>query len=245
MATLYAQRANSINPKEGTDGKPDSGKEAKLEKEVTENFAEARQYSQLAGAEDPWWQCQGSSGLCLLPDEALEDCRCREISRTGREARTGFQGNQSLERAVGPLQKDYPAAQKIFEDLRFKYPSFGFALANLALVLAESTEKANQDLALDLAQANINQNPRNADGYAVLGYVLIKQKKIKEAEEALRKAVSNGQASPTRLTSWGCCIREKGETKEALEVLEKVGTQGAIRFPPEALKLLEELKGKK
>ena len=56
---------------------------------------------------------------------------------------------RALEGLFARYGKDYPAATRIFEEMVREYPSFGFASANLALVLAESGDTNGKRRAIE------------------------------------------------------------------------------------------------
>jgi Tfp pilus assembly protein PilF len=98
---------------------------------------------------------------------------------------------------VALFQKDYPEAEKWFQDAHLQSPSNFAASNNLALALCEQNDESKSLRALEYATTNYQQNPKNADAASTLGWVFYKRKDLDKAEQALRLAFSNAGGKPS------------------------------------------------
>ena len=101
-------------------------------------------------------------------------------------------------------------------------PSNSLALANLALALTDANRPGDRPRALGYAELYKNQNPQNADAYAVLGYCLLKQDKIDEADQALTIALRAGQITPDTGYFISALLAKRDKWAQAQELLKKI-----------------------
>lgn len=139
-------------------------------------------------------------------------------------------------------KKDYAAAEVAFEQLHKDAPGDPFALGNLALVLAESTDEKKRKRAVELAETNVKQNSRSPDAYAVLGYCYFKMNRIDDADQALGTAASGGQVGLDTAYFLTLVLNEKKKFAEAHKILsEAVTARGPFVYRSEARALLADL----
>ena len=96
---------------------------------------------------------------------------------------------------ISLFQKDYPEAEKYFEAAHLQSPKEFGASNNLALALTEQKDEAKKQQAVEYAESNVRQYPKQPEAYSTYGWVLYKAGRLNEAERALRTAVSGGSFS--------------------------------------------------
>jgi tetratricopeptide (TPR) repeat protein len=147
---------------------------------------------------------------------------------------------------VDLLLKDYPSAEKQFEAALTQAPSNFVASNNLALALCEDSDPAKQRKAVEYAEMNVRQYPKQAEAYSTLGWVYYKNARFKEAGQCLQSALSAGQFSPdtayytAKVMLVGDAPEGKKTAKQFLEAALK--TKGMFSMRKEAQTLLDTLK---
>jgi tetratricopeptide (TPR) repeat protein len=142
-------------------------------------------------------------------------------------------------------RKDYPGARMVFEEMARDRPTNGFAVGNLALVLAESDADADRRRGLETAEAYARQNPQLADARAVYGYCLLKNGRVADAEKELTAALSGPAPSADTGYYAARLLAEKGQFGQARDMLKKaLESKGAFVYRPEARALLAEVEPK-
>lgn len=146
-------------------------------------------------------------------------------------------------------QKNFKEAEKQFQDAHLQSPSLFAATNNLALALAEQTDESKKpDLAklrraVEYANANYQQNPRNAEAASTLGWVLFKAGDLDRAEQALRLAASSGNLSPDTAYYLAQVFYVRGHKEEAKALLDAVlKSKAPFSMRAEATELSEKLK---
>jgi Tfp pilus assembly protein PilF len=144
------------------------------------------------------------------------------------------------------LLKDYPTAENQFEAALAQQPSSFVASNNLALALCEDNDPAKQRKAVEYAEMNVRQYPKQAEAYSTLGWVYYKAGRLKEAGQCLQSALSAGQFSPdtafytAKVMVAGDQPEGKKTAKQFLEAALK--TKGMFSKRAEAQALLDSLK---
>jgi Tfp pilus assembly protein PilF len=142
-------------------------------------------------------------------------------------------------------QKDYPAARAVFEEMVRDRPANGFAVANLALVLAESADEADRKRGLETAASYARQNPNSPDARAVHGYCLLKNGRVADAEKELTLALSAPVASADTGYYAARLLFEKGQFGQARDLLKKaLDAKGPFVYRADAAALLAEAEAK-
>jgi tetratricopeptide (TPR) repeat protein len=97
---------------------------------------------------------------------------------------------------VALLQRDYKDAEIYYESVVLKHPDNFAATNNLALALVEQDEEAKKRRGLAYAEQNVRAQDRLSEAWSTYGWALYKNKRVEEAERALRRAATAGQISP-------------------------------------------------
>jgi len=138
--------------------------------------------------------------------------------------------------------KDYPSATQIFEELSREHPSFGFASANLALVLAESGDTNAKRRASELAEAYVKQNQRSAEARAIFSYCLYKAGRTADAERVARSAPQLEGFTPDAAYFVSLILTDRGANEEAQKIIKAAcESKGAFVYRKEGEALLAEL----
>jgi len=116
--------------------------------------------------------------------------------------------------------KDYAAATQIFEELVREHPSYGFASANLAIVLAEAGDTNAKRRAVELAETHAKQNPRSAEARGLYGFCLLKAGRAADAEKAARSAFGLGQLSPDGAYFLAKVLADRGAFEDAHKLIK-------------------------
>jgi tetratricopeptide (TPR) repeat protein len=143
---------------------------------------------------------------------------------------------------IARYARDYKAATATFEELVKDYPSFGFAVVNLALVLAEDGDADARRRAIELADGYVRQNPRAVEGRAILAYCLLKAGRTADAERVARSVEGLGAASPDAAYFIAKVLAERQATDEAHRIVKSAcESKDGFVYRKEAEALLAEL----
>jgi Tfp pilus assembly protein PilF len=138
--------------------------------------------------------------------------------------------------------RDYPAATKTFEELVRDYPTFAFATANLALVLADSGDATQKKRAVELAELYVRQNTRLPEAHAVHGYCLYRAGRLADAEKSLQTAAALGPLTPDAAYFLARVLTDKGAVEDAHKLLKAAAdSKQASVYRKDADALLAEL----
>jgi tetratricopeptide (TPR) repeat protein len=138
--------------------------------------------------------------------------------------------------------KDYTSATQIFEELAREHPSFGFATANLALVLAESGDTNGKRRASELAESYAKQNQRSAEARAIYAYCLFKAGRTADSEKIARSAVGLEALTPDAAFFVARILADRGANEEAQKIIKAaVESKGAFVYRKDGEALLAEL----
>ena len=141
------------------------------------------------------------------------------------------------------FQRDYAGAQEVADAAVKQAPASFTVSNNLAVILAEQNDQAKRLRALEYAQANLRQYPRQAEVYSTLGWVLFRLGRIDEAERALRMATSNGSISPDTGYFLARIAADQGRVAEARQLLQSaLAGKAPFLLRKEAEELLEKVK---
>ena len=114
------------------------------------------------------------------------------------------------------LQSQAVQALKTAVEISPADPSYRFALGTAWLV-----HPANLDEAEVAFREFLKLRPTNAEGQLHLGYVLLKQKKLKEAQGWIQKTVASGAATPEAFYYLGLIAQGQDEDARAVELFKK------------------------
>jgi tetratricopeptide (TPR) repeat protein len=123
---------------------------------------------------------------------------------------------------VAMFQKDYEAAEQYFEAVLHVTPANFQASNNLAMALCEQPDKTKKQRALEYAQVNVRQFPKQPETYSTLGWVAYKLGRLEDAEQALRTAVSAGTTTPDTVYYLARVLADRDRRVEAKRLLDLV-----------------------
>ena len=135
-----------------------------------------------------------------------------------------------LKGLLARYKKDWATAEPLFDDLNRDRPNDPFAAWNLALVLAESADPDKRRRAVDIAEAEVRKNQRNAEGFSVLGYCYFKAGRLDDAERALGTAAAGGQVRLDTAYFLARVLAERGKVEDAHRIA-KEAANGRGPFP--------------
>jgi len=146
--------------------------------------------------------------------------------------------------AVARLQKDDARAEQLFQQAFDENPNDADVVNQLALSLVEQDDKEKRQRALQMAELNARQYPRNGEVLATLGWVYYRLDRKEDAERVLRTAISGGQATYDTIYFLAVVLADRGaDTKEVKSMLTAaVGARGRFVFRKDAEALLAKLK---
>ncbi len=149
---------------------------------------------------------------------------------------------KALTGLVARYTKDYAAAVVIFEELVKDHPSFGAAVVNLALALAESSDLTGKRRATELAEGYAKQNPREASARALLAYCLFKAGRVADAEKTARATLGVGPLTPDAAYFIAKILADRGANDEAQKIVKLASeSKDGFVYRKEAEELLAEL----
>jgi tetratricopeptide (TPR) repeat protein len=141
--------------------------------------------------------------------------------------------------------KDYPAAEKLYEDLLREYPADTRVAWNLSLVLAESQDAGKRRRAVELAENEVRKNNRQPEALAVYAWALYKVGRLDDAERAIGAATQLGVMTRDAAFFAGRVLADKGRPELAVQALRAAEQgRGAFVYRAEAAALLAELEKK-
>jgi tetratricopeptide (TPR) repeat protein len=150
---------------------------------------------------------------------------------------------------VAMCQKDFRAAELIFESVVKRSSGDFSASNNLALALIEQDDDSKRRRALEYAEENVQKLPKSASvassasAASTYGWVLYKLGRLDDAEKALRTAASLERMSVDTAYYTARVAIDRGRKAEAKEVLEgALKNTGLSMFRQEAEELLKQLK---
>lgn len=133
-------------------------------------------------------------------------------------------------------------AETIFEDLSRKFPADIPVSMNLALCLAESTDKVKLQRGLDLAELVVRQAPKQPDAYAVAGWLYYKNNRLDDAEKALYTASSGGRVALDSAYYLSRLLVDRGKYEDAYKILKAaLAEKGPFVKRGEAQKLFDDV----
>jgi Tfp pilus assembly protein PilF len=132
----------------------------------------------------------------------------------------GAKETKALAGLFARYTKDYAAATQIFEELAREHPSYAFASANLAIVLAEAGDANAKRRAVELAEAYVRQNQRSAEARALYGFCLLKAGRTADAEQAAKSAFGLGQLGPDGAYFLAKVLADRGAVENAHKIIK-------------------------
>jgi len=237
MAQFWVNRGDEKKSKEEAE---ERFKAAKAKYNVAEATGKSPEQRELAAkvyrAYAEWKLAEGNMAEAK---KNLEDVE--KLEPSSRETH-GLQG------LILRYEGKHAEAAKQFEQALVKSPSYAYAMANLALSLCESADPKDRARAKEYAEQYQKQNDKNPDGFAVLGYALLKQndpKLLDEADRALGTVIQSGAIPPDTAYYVAVLLNKRERYEQAADLLEKTLKQSnAFVYRGDAQKLLDEVKPK-
>jgi tetratricopeptide (TPR) repeat protein len=149
---------------------------------------------------------------------------------------------------IARVARDYPTAEKFFNDAHVQSPGNFPASNSLALVLIESDEKESQQRAVEMAEANVaryrENSPQQVNALTTLSWIYYKLGRREDAEKILDQIARNNALTSDGAYYAAKLLADRGEKDRARKILEEVLTNEAVfATRPDAKDLLESLKG--
>jgi tetratricopeptide (TPR) repeat protein len=149
---------------------------------------------------------------------------------------------------IARVARDYPTAEKFFNDAHVQSPGNFAASNSLALVLIESDEKESQQRAVEMAEANAaryrENSPQQVNALTTLAWIYYKLGRREDAEKILDQIARNNALTSDGAYYVAKLLADRGEKDRAKKILEEVLTTEAVfATRPDAKDLLETLKG--
>ncbi len=150
---------------------------------------------------------------------------------------------------IARVARDYPTAEKFFNEAHVQSPGNFAASNSLALVLIESADKEEQQRALEMAEANAaryrDNSPQQVNALTTLAWVYYKLGRREDAEKILDQIARNNALTNDGAYYVAKLLADRGEKDRARSILEEVLTNEAVfATRPDAVDLLAKLKAK-
>lgn len=149
---------------------------------------------------------------------------------------------------IARVARDYPTAEKFFNEAHVQSPGNFAASNSLALVLIELEDKASQQRAVEMAEANVaryrENSPQQVNALTTLAWVYYKLGRREDAEKILDQIARNNALTSDGAYYVAKLLSDRGEKDRAKTILEEVLTNEAVfATRPDAADLLKTLKG--
>ena len=149
-----------------------------------------------------------------------------------------------LRGTVALFSGDYQTAESDLEAVHLHSPASFAAGNNLALALCEQNDELKKQRALEYAQVNGRQYPKQKEALSTLGWVLYKAGQLDNAERVLREAAAGAGASGDTAYYLARVLIDRGQSGEAKPLLAAaLKTKLSFLYKQDAQNLLEKLRG--
>lgn len=151
----------------------------------------------------------------------LHQDRAEEAEQHASKAVAMGMDNARLDLQRGMIARqleDYEAAERQFSKVLEKSPNNVEALHQLAIVLADKGDTAQQRRALEMAEAVAKQNPDSPRALTTLGWVYHRIGQHDRAERALRMAIARPNVRAETLYYLGQVLTHQGQAADARQV---------------------------
>ena len=149
---------------------------------------------------------------------------------------------------VALWQKDWPEAEKDFQQVIYDSPNDFVARNNIALALVEQSDQVKKNKALTYAQTNYKDNTKSPDALSTLGWVCFRRGEFDQAGLALQEAIkaAGGLNNLDTATYWAHILHHSSRDWEAKELLENIiKSEQPFSMSKEAKELYERVKDAK
>lgn len=174
------------------------------------------------------WRTHVGLANWLLQQSKIEDAKGH--AETAGRLKADTKELNLLRGVIARYQKDYPLAEKYFQELHKQAPENFQARNQLALALAEQPDKEKRGQALQLAALNANANPSSVEALSTLGWVYYKLERLDEAERALTTAASGGTMTAETAYYLAHVMSDRGRFDNARALL-KAAVDAPGNFP--------------
>ncbi len=138
--------------------------------------------------------------------------------------------------------RNYPEAERIFQELVVESPGNAAASALWALALAEQPSESKHHRALQLAESLARIDPNSGAALTTLGWVYHRNGRPADAERALRAALASGSVSSEAPYFLARVLAERGREAEVGPLLKlSLGAPGRFAFRSEAKEWLAKV----
>jgi tetratricopeptide (TPR) repeat protein len=149
---------------------------------------------------------------------------------------------------IARVARDYPTAEKFFNDAHVQSPGNFAASNSLALVLIESDNKESQQRAVEMAEMNWarfrENSPQQVNALTTLAWVYYKLGRREDAEKILDQIARNNALTSDGAYYVAKLLSDRGEKDRARQILEQVlAGEAVFATRPDATDLLKSLKG--
>jgi len=149
--------------------------------------------------------------------------------------------------AIARVARDYPTAEKYFNEAHVQSPGNFPASNSLALVLVETDDKESRQRSLEMAEANVamhrDGSPNQANALTTLAWIYYKLGRREDAEKILSQVSQNNQLTTDGAYYVAKLLADRGEKDRARKILEEVLTNEAMfATRADAVDLLATLK---
>lgn len=163
----------------------------------------------------------------------------RKLDPDSRETRT-------LQGVLARYQKNYPAAEALFETLFAENLNDTSAAWNLALALADSADATKRARSVAIAESEARKHQQTGEAYAVLGWCYFRNGRRPEAEQSLMLAVSAGDVRLDTVYYLAKIQADRGDVDEPLlKLTAALQARGPFIYRAEAEALKKDLEAKK
>ncbi len=121
---------------------------------------------------------------------------------------------------IAMLEREYEGAESYFSSVLKQSPENFAYRNNLVFALIAQDDKAKNQRALDMAEANARQYPKSADAAATLGWALYRLGRIDEAERAMQGAAAIAISDVDAAYFTARVAVDRGRKAEARQMLE-------------------------
>jgi tetratricopeptide (TPR) repeat protein len=138
--------------------------------------------------------------------------------------------------------KDYPTAERIFQELHLETPDNSAASNLWALSLAEQPSEAQRSRAWQVARLNAQLDPHSAEALTTLGWVAYRLGEVGPAEQTLRAAMATGKGSSETAYYLARVLADRQKIDEVQHWLKvSLNAPGRFAFRSEAQAWLDRL----
>jgi len=208
-------------------------------------IAEARKAFEQAYKEEPKNESTARAYAEWLIQQSELD-KAQQVAATMRKDSPDSLTALMLDGVIAMMRKQPQAAEEALTKVLTLDVANAGATNLLALILAESTNPAQQEKALSYAQMNAQRFPNNSQALITMAWVLSKLGRGNESDAYLQQAVKTGGLNADSAYLVARILLQKNQRDNARKALEQVLAQagaGMFMYRKEAEALLKELGG--